>query len=710
MTALLYGIERPSGSGNRNLPVRFAQRLVSGAQHERKEQPRRLLRSVFTHLNGEHPNLFLPTTVQDHRLHLPEPLDRPVADREYEAMMEPLRSGLSGIGRGESEISGLLRLLEDHLSFVCSLGGDSDISEFDRRKITAAIAACIAEYLADQDDQTLYSRLADQDEAFRRESAFLLYSADFSGIQKFIFTVATKGALPSLRSRSFFLELLMEHYIDELLSACCVSRANLLYSGGGHCYLLLPNTSAAEDALKQWNTRFNDWLSAQFGIQLFIAHGWTSCSGNDLCNIPAAQAPYTAMFRRVSAAISFHKLHRYSADQLRKLNSEATDSEGRECSVCGRSDRLGENGRCTWCNLFVDMSGKILSCPVYLVSNDQAGSDFSLPGWDGWRHVTLTNEKTACARLESEEAVVRIYTKNRDVPQLPSATRLYVGDYAASRQMEGLAKNSKGITRLAVCRMDVDNLGHAFVAGYRRSKESDPQKRDEHLNISRTSAFSRQMSLFFKRYINPLLEKPEPDGGQLSVAIVYSGGDDVFLVGAWNDVITAAQRIQSAFDAFCGGALTISGGISLHDDHFPIREAAAHSATLEERAKGTPGKNALALFDPEADHTYSWKEFREKVMGKKLHVLNNFFCDEDQERGNAFLYQLLEFLRQAQMDRINLVRYAYLLSRMEPRDKNRKESYRAFSQAMYRWALSEQDRRQLITAIYLHIYTERTAK
>lgn len=39
----------------------------------------------------------------------------------------------------------------------------------------------------------------------------------------------------------------MEHYLDELLAGCGVSRANLIYSGGGHCYVLLPNTAAVAD-------------------------------------------------------------------------------------------------------------------------------------------------------------------------------------------------------------------------------------------------------------------------------------------------------------------------------------------------------------------------------------------------------------------------------------------------------------------------------
>lgn len=103
--------------------------------------------------------------------------------------------------------------------------------------------------------------------------------------------------------------------------------------------------------------------------------------------------------------------------------------------------------------------------------------------------------------------------------------------------------------RIAVCRMDVDNLGHAFISGFEQENEKDPVKRMHYVTLSRTSAFSRQMSLFFKCYINGILEG-------LHVSIVYAGGDDVFLVGAWNDVLEAAQRIQRNFTAFSCGALT----------------------------------------------------------------------------------------------------------------------------------------------------------
>ena len=39
---------------------------------------------------------------------------------------------------------------------------------------------------------------------------------------------------------------MMEHIIDTLLDKLHLSRANLIYSGGGHCYMILPNTKETQ--------------------------------------------------------------------------------------------------------------------------------------------------------------------------------------------------------------------------------------------------------------------------------------------------------------------------------------------------------------------------------------------------------------------------------------------------------------------------------
>ena len=52
-----------------------------------------------------------------------------------------------------------------------------------------------------------------------------------------------------------------------------------------------------------------------------------------------------------------------------------------------------------------------------------------------------------------------------------------------------------------------------------------------------------------KCYINEILSGGFGSRRALAVTVVYSGGDDVFLVGAWNDTIAAAVRIDRIADS-----------------------------------------------------------------------------------------------------------------------------------------------------------------
>lgn len=136
--------------------------------------------------------------------------------------------------------------------------------------------------------------------------------------------------------------------------------------------------------------------------------------------------------------------------------------------------------------------------------------------------------------------------------------------------------------------------------------------------------------------------------------------------------------------------------------------AAEETAALEQHAKNEPGKNAIALFDPQEHHTYSWPVFTSAVLGEKYQALKTFFDGQD-ERRMAFLYNITHLLRLASTDKLNLARLAYLLARLKPRsfDKEKSPQYDAFSKAVYRWAAIPQERDQLITAIYLYVYLNR---
>lgn len=98
-----------------------------------------------------------------------------------------------------------------------------------------------------------------------------------------------------------------------------------------------------------------------------------------------------------------------------------------------------------------------------------------------------------------------------------------IGSYAKFRK--------DGIHRLGVMRADVDNLGTVFISGMP----------EEYVSISRTATLSRQLSLFFKVELTNILR-----GSQITV--IYSGGDDIFLIGAWDEVVEKAVEIRKAFE------------------------------------------------------------------------------------------------------------------------------------------------------------------
>lgn len=175
-------------------------------------------------------------------------------DRHYYNIVKSnISDNLKGLNYTDDYINSLIEVLEANLSFVPSSTSKNevaDISLFDHVKLTAAVASCIYQYMEENNITDYKKILFTNGKEFYDKNVFLLYSMDISGIQDFIYTIHSKNAMKMLRSKSFYLEIMMEHIIDCLLEKLHLSRANLIYSGGGHCYMLLPNTETAKILLK----------------------------------------------------------------------------------------------------------------------------------------------------------------------------------------------------------------------------------------------------------------------------------------------------------------------------------------------------------------------------------------------------------------------------------------------------------------------------
>ena len=689
------------------------------------------LTSIFNILNGNHENLGYQAKTLDPK----DGINYPVSDASYNVsfykkIRQDLKDSLRNLEFRSEYVNSLLEILEADLFFIPSSTNKNelaDISLYDHVKLTAAVGSCIYEYTLSKGITDLKTALYKNSLAFYREKVFLLFSMDMSGIQAFIYNqYGNEDVLKNLRSRSFYLEMMMETMIDDLLEGANLSRANLIYSGGGHAYLLLPNTEEMLQYLTDFEKRVNNWLLEQYHSDLYVAFGYRECSSDELSN--KQDGSYREVFRGASEGISEQKRKRYSAEELLLLNQPDLDEHERECRICHRSDHLTKDNLCRMCSGLIHLSRDIMGKEFFSVfSSDPDGKAMPL---SQDRFLTADTESSLRENMKSREEYVRTYSKNVMYTGQSLSTKLWVGDYCSAQTLEDLVAAGTGIRKLGVLRADVDNLGQAFVAGF-------PQ---EYETLSRSAAFSRKLSVFFKLHINGILKhgKYSLTGEEVSernAAIIYSGGDDVFVVGAWKDVLEFAVDLRNRFKEFTQDTLRISAGFGLYHPRYPISYIASQTGSLEEYSKDLDGKNAITLFDRTG--RYDWDTFIDSVLGEKFRIIHDYFemyageseASSGNAKGKAFLYRILDLFRTRYQElnplkygnnrsseedkdsRINLARMAYMLARTEP-DKHagelEKEMYRSFSRNMYQWMKDPEDSRQAVTAIYLYAYLVRS--
>lgn len=672
---------------------------------------------------------------------------------EYRKMKILLMDSFGKKSPADMTVAELLQVLSVTSSYIPSSTNTAevpDVSLYDHVKLTAAFAVCMWHYFQTQ-QITDYRKACFEKESskVRNLPMYLLVSGDLSGIQKFIYTIPSKGALKSLRGRSLYLELLVENIVDEILEACRVSRSCLLYTGGGHFYMLLPNTDFVKDRLESFQRQLQEWFLEYYGNRLYMALAWEPCSAVDFMQEGNGAG---TVFRNVSQALGKAKLNRYSEEQLKALftpGSQYTKMQDgeRECAICHTStaqlEPYGEPGNgdaseteaCANCNGLYRLGKEALSEGVFYIGKDSLKEGIPLPGFRRKLYLRAVPQE----KLEKIPPPERIYTKNEILLGNPVATHLWMGDYTCKNaygtpmEFADLARQSggnageTGIERIGILRADVDNLGAAFIGGL-------PGEYD---TLSRKAALSRTLSLFFKRYLNGICKGILPQGipgftlfsgeqkKERKVHIIYSGGDDVFLAGTWDDIIETAVDLRHAFHRYTNGKLTFSAGIGFFKPSFPISQMARKTEELENYAKQNPGKNSVSLFGQvvrykdrdteERTARYTWDEFEQGVCREKLRFLETHFDLVENARSNRLfagkgaLYRMLGLMREAEENHLNLARFAYVLARMEPkqREQNKQGCYREVRNQFYQWYQNTQDRQQLITAIELLVYRNR---
>ena len=615
----------------------LADEMASGGLSESAKEPQ--IRSIFDSLgtarakDKNHPLPLKEMSPEKSHIFPGEESKNPGA--EAAALKEKiLRVAKESTGESESGTEQLLFALERY--GWCLPSGIKDISLYDRSRIRAAIAVCLAEidpFPADWKSS--------------EEPAGLLIGGELSGIQKFIYTITDNEAAKSLRGRSFFIQILTEALLRFVLRELAIPYTAVIYSGGGNFYLLAPRSAA--EKLPIIRKQITEKLIRHFGTDLYLSLGSSEISFRDF-----RQGAFGSPWSRMHQDIGQHKLRRYTelGEKVHELLFTPESHGGNRekvCSLCGleKESTHKEGGLliCAACDAFAEDFGTNLPNAAFVrftlgepEVRDAGSIDDALAEFGVGLDLLDKSEKVLGAecRFIGERAFVwSLEGAAFHASKMPLSVRShFISNKRPAKLFNDMQESAEtGISRLGVLRMDVDNMGQLFQKGF-----------EETLSIARMAALSQQLSLFFEGYIKQLCEEYRDKD---AVYIVYTGGDDVFVLGHWMLITEIAERINAEFHAYTGDnpKVSISGGMAFIHGKYPLRQAALDAGDEEERAKDyhNGDKNAFAFLG----EAFSWQDFA--ALRDKKDFLENIIRKD----GPKSILQLLQRLDEQKQEAKN---------------------------------------------------------
>jgi len=450
----------------------------------------------------------------------------------------------------------------------------------------------------------------------RLSEKMLLICGDFYGIQDFIFHgLATKHASKVLRAKSAFILLFMEALARHVASALG-DGAQILSANAGKFDIIAPQSEDAEGKIAQIREQIDSYFIREFYGISGVGISVVSFSQDEW------KRNYEGLRRRAVDAVEMAKFAKFNLTQnAREMDYPADLNNQNLCPICNL--RKASNENCEICDKFIKFGQILTGTQAQIHAKNDLGIGF------------------ADFALKIDDALRSYVPKGADGEILT---------------FEQIAQNSRGaddesgVKSLCVLKADVDNMG-TFI-----------RKEGINADFATFSEFSSRLNAFFSHCVPHVLRTKFPN-----IYTIFAGGDDLFLIGAWNEVLEFARFIRGKFAEFCGGALTISFGLVICKPHTPLAYLARVSEECLEMAKGIDSeqtsenpKNAITLFG----ETVKFDEYLQS-----FNTLNEQFSGVKDELNMAFLYRLLIFCNMSKNLKFDIVnsmwksKFRYSLSR-----------------------------------------------
>lgn len=506
-----------------------------------------------------------------------------------------------------------------------------DVSLYDHCRLTSAIAACLA-YEAGLPDEKAEAPVA------------LLVRGDFSGIQNFIYRISrpdseTKHIAKRLRGRSFYVQLLTEVIVDWFLREIGLPPVCAVFVGGGRFDMLVP--LSAKKRLSELQQRLETWLLQEFQGEIGVLLAVEKAAPEDFSDT-------RKLSERLNQQLDGLKRKKWQNHLAQENFFEPTGEQWHVCKVCQLTP-LGESGVCAQCAQQENI-GTHLPHARYLAFCFQGQVEWDkekiiqFPRSPFDMQVAIICHDDDLRKILASKCRVVLYsvneTKNFIQAGVASSFRflantapkalenLRVSDEQTLSKgevlhFEAIAALSKGVNRLGILKADVDRLGLVMSEGL---VDEDTKAKDQLLRptLSRVASLSRMLDVFFAGVLNRICRdvfedwqqqerqkekdkrNPYADKTDGLFYVMYSGGDDLFIVGPWDQILVLALRIQQEFRAFSAQNpnITLSAGYVQVKPRYPVQKFAELVDEVEKLAKKDRNHFAAfgeAMFWTEAD-------------------------------------------------------------------------------------------------------------
>jgi len=623
---------------------------------------------------------------------------------------EEFSKDMNRLPKGDWAIAETLLNILHKFGAAIPSGYQTDVSLYDFAKARAGMAVCLYQFQNDP-----LSENEKRDEAV----PFLLVGGGLSGIQHYLFDIASQNAAKNMKGRSYFLHLLSDSVVQVVLDELGLYQANVVIATGGGFQIIAPNTMKVKAKLEVLRTDIRNKLFEDYKTQLFLEFAWTELSEAHLLNGKMGEvwgdlyaqfgeqkrqkfqeqilSNYAGFFEpievggeQVTDAITVEELPKGEQKWLLKgAYPEKLNQEDEVEALSNREKIIGETtaeqiclgSRLRESKVNASALSEVELARIYrnLPEKEyyqiaQLGVRQLLVLKDEFKEVMFKGKKASIRYIndatnflqhahERTEAFGFDFYGGNEIPEIKARfldwkgememlpktfselalqaddDRIYSPDVESQFQQERFK-------RLAILRMDVDGLGTVFQDGFKIGG-----------TLTRYSALSRQMDWFFKGHLNEIWNEGRTSDGQPFsefTQILYSGGDDLFIVGKWDCVIAMADHIRDAFKAYtCGSPyFNISGGMVMVTPKFPVARAAKWCEEEEKKAKhhtlsdSAVQKNSFSLFGV----PLKWDSEFKLVKSLKVKLLE-FLEKHSNHKGLLIALQEFDELRKEQIKR-----------------------------------------------------------